>query len=485
MNTATSITAEYNPTTELLQLLNAELAWQYGVLPMQSENDQLSLWCDESSTAIGAAEELEIILGRRVILHPVASEYIRANLSKYYLRNASANTGNSKSTVISSRQGDDFLPMLIAEARQLGSSDIHIEVFAERARVRIRIDGQLVERYVLEKRDYPAMINKIKIKANLDIAEKRLPQDGRIFFQQSEMKFDIRVSVLPTMYGEKAVLRLLNNDATNIDIRRLGFSERQLSDYLEGVKNPHGILLISGPTGSGKTTTLYATLKMLNKETTNIVTIEDPIEYTLEGMNQVQLKESIGLGFASALRTFLRQDPDIIMLGEIRDGETAQMAVRAALTGHLVLSTIHTNSAWGTISRLTDMGVPPFLIANTLNTSVAQRLVRLLCSKCAGQEIYSPTMLPRQFRTAELTTVSVAVGCSACFYTGYKGRKAIYEVVPIDEELAECIKNESSNPQALYKERGIQTLSQSAFAMLKNGETSCQEVYSILAQSID
>jgi general secretion pathway protein E/type IV pilus assembly protein PilB len=300
------------------------------------------------------------------------------------------------------------------------------------------------------------------------------------------MKFDIRVSVLPTMYGEKAVLRLLSNDATNIDIRRLGFSERQLHDYMEGVKNPHGILLISGPTGSGKTTTLYATLKMLNKESTNVLTVEDPVEYTLEGINQVQLKESIGLGFASALRTFLRQDPDIIMLGEIRDGETAQMAVRAALTGHLVLSTIHTNSAWGTISRLADMGVPPFLVANTLNTSVAQRLVRLLCPHCCSTEAFSAALIPRQFRRTELLKqVAVPVGCAECYYTGYKGRRAIYEVVPIDEELAECIKNGSGNPAALYAERGISTLADSAFEMILNKETSCEEVYSILSQSLN
>ena len=475
-------TSEYAPTTELLQLLNPELAWQYGILPLESRKNELVLITDRENPN-EFADELELILGRRIVLRAASGDYVRTNLGKYYLKSNAEHQSTHR--LATAKRGEEFLPMLIAEARQLGSSDIHIEVFSDRARVRIRIDGQLVERYVIEKSDYPALINKIKIKANLDIAEKRLPQDGRIFFQQGELRFDIRVSVLPTMYGEKAVLRLLSNDATHIDIRKLGFSERQLRDYLEGVKNPHGILLISGPTGSGKTTTLYATLKMLNKDTTNIVTVEDPIEYTLEGINQVQLKESIGLGFASALKTFLRQDPDIIMLGEIRDGETAQMAVRAALTGHLVLSTIHTNSAWGTISRLTDMGVPPFLIANTLNKSVAQRLVRILCRKCRGLEKYSPAMLPRQMKSVDFDSVAVAVGCADCFYTGYKGRKAIYEVVPIDEELAECIKNGSGSPLAAYKTRSIQMLSESAYELLKAGETSCEEVYSILAQSIN
>src|SRR5260221_2129862 len=210
----------------------------------------------------------------------------------------------------------------------------------------------MVGGYLLKRDEYPAVIIKIKILANLDIAEKRLPQDGRINFKQQDQQFDIRVSVLPTLYGEKVVLRLLNSDATEIDLNSLGLSRFDLDNYLDGVKKPNGILLISGPTGSGKTTTLYATLKLLNKETRNILTIEDPVEYTLEGINQVQLKESIGLSFAAALRTFLRQDPDVIMVGEIRDTETANMAIRAALTGHLDVSTIHTNSACGTASRL-------------------------------------------------------------------------------------------------------------------------------------
>jgi type IV pilus assembly protein PilB len=474
---------EISLSTELQQLLTTEQAWHYGIIPKTVQNGTIELFIDETFLTAEIAEELEILLGKRILLEKTTSGIIRKTLSKYYLRNSRA-ASNGKVQSLSAKQGDDFLPSLIAEAKQLGSSDIHIECYEDRSRVRIRIDGLLVERYTVAKADYPALVNKIKIRANLDIAEKRLPQDGRIFFQQEGMKFDIRVSVLPTLHGEKVVLRLLSNDATNIDIRTLGFTERQLADYLEGVKKPHGILLISGPTGSGKTTTLYATLKLLNKETTNIVTVEDPIEYTLEGINQVQLKESIGLNFAGALRTFLRQDPDVIMLGEIRDGETAQMAIRAALTGHLVLSTIHTNSAWGTISRLSDMSVPPFLVAGTLNTSVAQRLVRMLCVHCKREEKFDAALLPRSYKSPRaLAHHHVAAGCPECFYTGYRGRKAIYEVIPIDHELAERIKVNDAQVGHLLRERNLDTLAQNAFRLLEEGETSAEEIYPILFNS--
>jgi len=324
-------------------------------------------------------------------------------------------------------------------------------------------------------------VNKIKIMSHMDIAEKRLPQDGRIFFNKDGMKFDIRVSVLPTLHGEKVVLRLLNNDATDIELETLGFSTTDLENYQEGIKQHNGILLISGPTGSGKTTTLYATLKLLNQEERNIVTIEDPIEYTLEGINQVQLKESIGLDFASALKTFLRQDPDIIMLGEIRDKDTASMAIRASLTGHLVLSTIHTNSAWDTVSRLIDMGVPSYLIASTLRTSVAQRLVRILCPSCKGKRRFDANTLPKGFKPyQEVEEDYYAVGCEECHYTGYKGRKAIYEVIPIDREVASLIKSNAQDINTQLEEKNIKSLAANAYQMFADGETSLEEIYSLL-----
>lgn len=464
-----------NLPVELQQLISTEQAWYYKIVPKSFTDKQIEFYVNGSSDDLQLKDELEVIFGKKVLFEHIDSEVVQKALSKYYRKGAV--NGSNNQVKVYNNKSEDFLQSLIEEAKSLGSSDIHIEAFEEKCRVRVRIDGVLIERYVLNKTEYPSLINKIKIKANLDIAEKRLPQDGRIFYSNGDMKFDIRVSVLPTLHGEKIVLRLLSNDATGINIDELGFSETDLKNYLTGVKKPNGILLISGPTGSGKTTTLYATLNVLNSEKTNILTIEDPIEYTLEGINQVQLKESIGLTFASALRTFLRQDPDIIMLGEIRDGETAQMAIRAALTGHLVLSTIHTNSAWGTVSRLVDMGVPPFLLANTLNTTVAQRLVRLLCNNCKKKEKFDANLLPKNFPVTEVVEEHyLPQGCEQCYYTGYKGRKAIYEVIPIDRDFNNKIKENDHNIEALLKSRGIKSLVENAFGLFINGNTSLEEV---------
>ncbi|MFN3402673.1 MAG: GspE/PulE family protein [Cytophagaceae bacterium] len=465
--------------TDDLQVLTPEQAWHYRIIPKNQAGNRLEFFIDENNYDSSLADELEVLLGKSIVLEKASASVIHTTLSKYYLRE-NAERSALKNTKYEGTS-EDFLSSLISEAKSLKSSDIHIETYEERCRVRIRIDGMLVERFVLEKTEYPALINKIKIMSNLDIAEKRLPQDGRIFFNHGGNKFDIRVSVLPTLHGEKVVLRLLSNDATNIDINKLGFSEFDLKNYLDGARRPHGMLLISGPTGSGKTTTLYATLKLLNKETRNILTIEDPIEYTLEGINQVQLKEAIGLNFGAALRTFLRQDPDVIMVGEIRDQDTASMAIRASLTGHLVLSTIHTNSAWGTVSRLTDMGVPPFLVANTLNTSVAQRLVRLLCPHCKKEEKFDENLFPRQFKPyRKVNSHFLTRGCDACYYTGYRGRKAVYEVIPIDAELALKIKNGVFDVADQLKERGVRTLSENAFELFERGDTTLEEIYPLL-----
>lgn len=464
--------------TEHVHLLTKEQAWHYRVLPKAKTGNVVELYYQEGIDAEELTMELEILLGLEVRLFPQPDGIVAKLLSKYYLRE---NAADSATELQFSNHADDFLMSLINEAKSLKSSDIHIERYENKCRVRIRIDGMMVERYLLKSDEYPALINKVKIYANLDIAEKRLPQDGRINFRSGNNQFDIRVSVLPTLYGEKVVLRLLNNDATDIDLQSLGFSPVDLDNYLQGAKRPNGILLISGPTGSGKTTTLYATLKLLNLETRNILTIEDPVEYTLEGINQVQLKESIGLGFAAALRTFLRQDPDVIMVGEIRDPETANMAIRAALTGHLVLSTIHTNSAWGTVSRLIDMGIPPFLVASTLNTTAAQRLVRLLCPSCKVKKDFDTSSYPRQFKPYhEVKYHYTPQGCEQCYYTGYKGRKAVYEVIPVDHDLAQEIKKGNMNVHALLKERGIQTLAENAFNIFSEGKTSIEEIYPLL-----
>ena len=458
---------------ELQQLISAEIAWSYSVIPAEKTVDSLSFYIDETRLSESAKEELEILTGESVVLIPVESTLLRKSLGRIYRRSGTA-VNNKQDQNLGDK--DDFLLRIVHEARSLGSSDIHIEIYEEEARVRIRIDGHLVEKYRIDRSEYPEIVNKVKIKSNLDISEKRLPQDGRINFEE----FDIRVSVLPTLHGEKIVLRILARDASQVDLNKLGFDDHEKTEYLEGVKKPNGIVLISGPTGSGKTTTLYATLKILNQEKTNIVTVEDPIEYTLKGINQVQLKENIGLTFSSALRSFLRQDPDIIMLGEIRDGETAQMAIRAALTGHLVLSTIHTNSAWGTIGRLIDMGVPSYLLASTINTSVAQRLVRVLCNDCKEEQELNQIELPKDYRNNGLDKHHVPVGCEACHFTGYKGRKAVYEVINIDHDLADRIKEQQLKADEILKEKGIKKLNEKAYDLLSNGITSLEEVYALL-----
>jgi general secretion pathway protein E/type IV pilus assembly protein PilB len=418
-------------------------------------------------------DELELILGKEISLYKISEAVILESLNRYYQKPTNRVVHKVKSV------SEDFIHQIIIEARSLNSSDIHFEPFENLCRVRLRIDGQLIERYTIENKDYPALVNKIKIKSNLDIAEKRLPQDGRLFFNENGIKTDIRVSVMPTLFGEKVVLRLLSKDTSALEINDLGFSKIQLEHYKKAINQPYGIILISGPTGSGKTTTLYATLKILNDISSNILTIEDPIEYTLEGINQVQLNESIGLSFAKALRTFLRQDPDIIMLGEIRDDETAQMAIRSALTGHLVLSTIHTNTAIGIISRLTDMGIPPFLINSTLNLAVSQRLIRLLCDNCKKEVEINETKY-QAIQSKNIDKLYEPVGCSNCFYTGFKGRKAIYEVIPISEEIIKNKLKETYSTNEFMVENQLQSLIDSALNLLRQGVTSFDEIYPIL-----
>jgi len=462
----------------VLQTLSSSQAWHYKVVPVRNDDKGLWLLVDEQfNTQI--KDELEFIKGKKIIAEAVSAQVLSDLLLKYY-RTATAREGSEKRTVsVSVDRAESFVDDLVKEAKDLGSSDIHIEVYENTCRVRIRIDGKLIEKYQLSRADYPSLVNKLKIRANLDIAEKRLPQDGRIHYKEHGDQFDIRVSVLPTMYGEKVVMRILNQDASRLNLEAVGMSASQLHIYKDAIRKPDGIILISGPTGSGKTTTLYATLKVLNTKEVNISTVEDPIEYTLGGVNQVQVKEAIGLTFASALRSFLRQDPDIIMLGEIRDSETAQMAIRASLTGHLVLSTIHTNSAIDTISRLIDMGIPSFLIASTVHLSVAQRLVRLLCPDCKEEISATSDLWPHSYRPeAEIHTHCRPAGCESCYFTGYKGRKALYEVLPIDETLRQAIRSNQNLRNALPETH--QTLSNIAFALLKQGLTSIEEAFPLL-----
>ncbi len=464
---------KYDIPTEILQVISSDLAYDYRIVPFKIDEGVHMFYTDKKDL-IGLTNELQIILGKNVKLEEKDTELLNS-----YLLNNYRKRKQKLSTTL--QYSEDFLLNIIHEAKEIGSSDIHLEAFENQKRVRFRIDGKLIEKYVIAFEEYPKIINRLKIMGGMDISEKRLPQDGRININTEHEDFDIRVSSLPTLHGEKVVLRILSKNNLSLQLTNLGFTEAELAGYNKAVKKPNGIILISGPTGSGKTTTLYATLKQLNKEDTNILTIEDPIEYTLEGVNQVQLKENIGLDFASTLRTFLRQDPDVIMVGEIRDVATANMAIRAALTGHLVLSTIHTNSAWGTISRLIDMGVPSFLIASTLNVSVAQRLVRKLCDHCKEEtEIEKNGLDDYQEFEPVISKHYKAVGCESCYHTGYKGRKAIYEIIPVTKEIVSAIKREELEIDGYLNENGIKTLKENAIELVRQGVTSIEEVYSLL-----
>lgn len=467
---------------DLKNQLTIDQAWYYGVVPLKLENDVLHFLVSDKKNSSELQGELEIILGKKVHLTSEDNSAVEQLLLSHYPKVQQGDRLQAATTETYRLNVNDnnFLETLVKEAKDLHSSDIHIESYSEKCRIRFRVDGVLIDRHKLSKQEYPVLINKIKIAASCDIAEKRMPQDGRIRFKFNNSNLDIRVSILPTLYGEKIVLRLLGSDASHINIEKLGFNSKELKRYELAVKKPNGIILISGPTGSGKTTTLYATLKVINKPTNNILTIEDPIEYTLDGINQVQLKEDIGLTYTEALRTFLRQDPDVIMLGEIRDAQTAQMAIRAALTGHLVLSTIHTNSAWGTVSRLVDMGIAPYLLASVLNLSVAQRLIRVLCPHCKKQTELDKTELPENYRAIHVTHQYTGVGCQQCYYTGYKGRKAIYEVINVTKELGEHIKNNLTEVDDYLKLNKIEKLSENALKLFIAGETSLEEIYPFL-----
>jgi type IV pilus assembly protein PilB len=371
---------------------------------------------------------------------------------------------------------------ILLRAATMSVSDIHIEPYEKSFRVRYRLDGSLHTVMGLPLKIKNAVISRVKIMSNLDIAERRLPQDGRIKLKMGAKKtMDFRVSVLPTLFGEKIVMRLLDKSNLQLDMTKLGFGTDQIVLLKEALDRPYGMVLVTGPTGSGKTTTLYSALSELNKEDTNIMTAEDPVEFNLAGINQVQMKDDIGLNFAAALRSFLRQDPDVIMVGEIRDYETAEIGVKAALTGHLVLSTLHTNDAPGTINRLLNMGVEPFLVSSAVVLIMAQRLVRKVCQNCKKPEKLPPAVLEAAGFTKEESQSLVTYkgsGCDVCNKTGYKGRVALYEIMPIREEIKELVLQGASvldlKKQAVAL--GMKTLRASGLLKIKEGMTSLEEV---------
>jgi len=380
-----------------------------------------------------------------------------------------------------------YVNFIIQNAVKEGASDIHIEPADKKLRVRFRIDGELFEMMNPPATMGPAIISRLKIMGNLDISERRLPQDGRIRCMVQGRKLDLRMSTLPNTYGEKVVLRILDTKSINVDLDNLGFDEDTLTIWRKQVNAPHGIVLVTGPTGSGKTTTLYASLRTLDKNSMNISTVEDPVEYHLEGITQTQMHEKIGMTFSMALRSLLRQDPDVIMLGEIRDQETAVIAVQAALTGHLVLSTLHTNDAPSSITRLVNIGLEPFLVGAAVNSVLAQRLIRRLCLNCKVLERPSEDL--QEFlamQSFDPDEIWVAKGCDRCRNTGYSGRVGVYEMLTVDDQLRDII---ARNPNVaefrrLCIERGMVTLRQDGMRKVAKGLTTIQEVLRVTEANI-
>jgi type IV pilus assembly protein PilB len=369
---------------------------------------------------------------------------------------------------------------ILDEALRAGASDIHLEPFEDSASVRLRVDGELRPLPPPTKAQFVPIISRFKILAKMDIAEKRIPQDGAIAVQSGVKRIDLRVSTVPTVYGEKMVMRILDKGAIPIELTGLGFDERQSRDLIESIQMPHGLMLVTGPTGSGKSTTLYACLNHLNEPGTNICTVEDPVEYKFKGINQVQVKTQVGLTFAGALRAFLRQDPDVIMVGEVRDQETAGICLRAALTGHFVLSTIHTNDSLSSVNRLTDMGIEPFLLASTLRVLEAQRLIRRLCKEC--REPYECDPLTAEAHALEAgQKLYRPKGCDTCRGSGYKGRVGVFEVVRITPRIAQLIQTRAGLPElrTAAREQGMKLLIDSGMDKVRDGITSLEEVLTV------
>ncbi len=497
---------EYPIEQNVLQLIPHNLALKHSVLPIVQKERTLSIAMVDP-TNIVALNDIKFITGFDIQVYLASEQSIKQTQEKLYESNVSYDS------IISDFDGEDvevvetqdavdvnelekatedapvvkLVNAVLTDAIKKNASDIHIEPYEKSFRVRFRIDGVLYEIMKPPAKLKNAITSRIKIMADLDIAERRLPQDGRIKLKLgNNREMDYRVNVLPTLFGEKVVLRLLDKSNLQLDMTKLGFETKQLSDFQTAINKPHGMVLVTGPTGSGKTTTLYSALAELNKITTNISTAEDPVEFNLGGINQAQMHDDIGFNFASALRAFLRQDPDVIMVGEVRDYETAEIAIKASLTGHMVLSTLHTNDAPSTINRLLNMGVEPFLVASSINLILAQRLARKVCTECAEEVEVNPEILinigvpPTE---AKHMKVKQGKGCNRCSGTGYKGRIALYEVMPMTEELREFVLNGASAAEIKREaiKRGMMSLRASGLMRLKEGITTVEEVLRVTA----
>ncbi len=479
----------------ILRLVKKNDAIKYRVVPIQKNSKALTLAVFDPTIQTKQAEL------QALFQYPV--DFVLTNLSSWKklfdyipqsvedilhtIREIKPELEKKEGTVKEEDIGDDvirFVNRILAEAFILKCSDIHIEPYEQNFRIRYRLDGSLVEHVKPPRNLMLPIISRVKILAQMDISEKRKPQDGRIKLEIGGKAIDYRVSSLPTLFGEKIVLRLLDSSNLQLDMTKLGFEPKQIEVFKEGIYKPYGMCLVTGPTGSGKTTTLYSALAELNQIDTNISTAEDPVEFNLEGINQVNVKKDIGLTFAAALKSFLRQDPDIIMVGEIRDFEVGEIAVEAALTGHMVLSTLHTNDAPSTITRLVNMGIEPFLVAASLNIVVAQRLCRKICANCkivdegaTKEALVACGVSPR---SAEKIVVYKGKGCKTCNHTGYKGRVAIYEVLEMSPALKEIVlRNGSSDEikkQAIIE--GMKTLRMCALTKVALGQTTLEEAIS-------
>ncbi|OLB94054.1 MAG: type IV-A pilus assembly ATPase PilB [Candidatus Rokubacteria bacterium 13_1_40CM_68_15] len=494
---------------EALTLVPAQIAKKHDVLPIKRVGNMLTLAMADP-TDVFALDNVAFMTNLQ-ILPLVASEVaIRQGIERHYEGQtrgitdivSELNSGGppdvevvdegdesgAKIDVFELKESADEAPvvklvnMVLVDAIQKGASDIHWESYEKVFRIRFRIDGVLHEMLSLPKRQEPAIISRLKIMSSLDIAERRVPQDGRIKLRYNTREIDFRVSVLPTIFGEKAVLRILDKDALQLDLNKLGFDPWALEQFQKVIRQPYGMILITGPTGSGKTTTLYSAIHTINSPEHNIMTAEDPVEYNLKGVNQVQINEGVGRTFASALRAFLRQDPDVILVGETRDLETAQISIRAALTGHLVFSTLHTNDSPSTIARLIDMGIPPFLVASSLLLVLAQRLGRKVCKDCKEPyEVDEDSLLPYGHILTGVgrTQVYKGRGCTACSFTGLKGRVAIYEIMPVTQELRDMILKGASTAElrVMAQSQGMKTLRQAGLLkVLFDGVTTVEEV---------
>ncbi len=377
-----------------------------------------------------------------------------------------------------------FVSLLLSEALDARASDVHLEAYADGLRIRTRIDGVLQDTASPPRGLAPAIVSRLKVMANLDIAERRVPQDGRIRLELQNRHVDVRVSTVPTLHGESVVLRLLDRDAAPLDLSSLGMSDESRATFEAILARPHGIVLATGPTGSGKTTTLYAALSRIRTGREKIVTVEDPVEYQLAGIPQVQVNERVGVTFATALRALLRQDPDVMLVGEIRDGETAEIATQAALTGHLVLSTLHTNDAIGALTRLVDLGVAPFLVSATVEAILAQRLVRTTCTVCAVA--VATTVSERAaLKSPDLTTVQRGTGCASCRSTGYLGRTGVYELLVITDSMRAAISANAGSDivRRLANEQGMRSLRDDGLRLIRDGRTTPEEVLRLTPSS--